>query len=335
MISQAGRCAQTPSATPLQPKRWNACFWIMFNFWWSARLVDGLEPHLPPVSSQNMKCPFLDYVQLLMIGRAGQWTQTPSTTSLQSRNEMLIFGLCSTSDDRPGWSMDSNPHLPPLSSKKMKCSFLDYVQLLMIGQAGQWIRTPSTTSLQPRNEMLVLRLWSTSDDRLGWLMDSNPIHHLSPAKKVKCSFLDYVQLLMIGCAIQATKVDWNMEKVPLSHPNMKYSFLYYVQLLMIGQAIRVTKVDQNAKKLHVISVRVFCCFSLGLLLFQSGSSLRPPPPDGKVGIRVAEKFRFFRFMFNKFQPKDNSVQSLLHLLAMQLICDGQCTNWFSLHFYNL
>ena len=47
----------------------------------------------------------------------------------------------------------------------------------------------------------------------------------------------------------------------------------------------------------------------------------PLPPDGKVGIRVAKKFRFFRFTFNKFQPKDNSVQSLLHLLAMQLICN--------------
>ena len=50
----------------------------------------------------------------------------------------------------------------------------------------------------------------------------------------------------------------------------------------------------------VASVRVFCCFSLGLLN-------APPPQDGKVGIRVADKFRFFRFMFNKFQPKDNPV----------------------------
>ena len=79
----------------------------------------------------------------------------------------------------------------------------------------------------------------------------------------------------------------------------------------------------------VVSVLVFCCFSLGLLYGP------PTPPDGKVGISVAEKFRFFRFTFIKFQPKDNSVQCLLHLLAMQLICDGQCTNWFTLHFYNL
>ena len=70
-----------------------------------------------------------------------------------------------------------------------------------------------------------------------------------------------------------------------------------------------------------------CCFSLGLLYML--------PHNGKVGIRVTKKFWFFRFIFNKFQPKNNSVQSLLHLLAMQLICDGQCTNWFTLHFYNL
>ena len=34
--------------------------------------------------------------------------------------------------------------------KKMKCSFWDYVQLLMIGQAGRWTQTPSITPLQPK-----------------------------------------------------------------------------------------------------------------------------------------------------------------------------------------
>ena len=113
---------------------------------------------------------------------------------------MLIFGLHSTSDDQPGWSMDSDPihHLSP--AKKLKCSFLDYVQLLMISRAGQWTRTPSTTPLQQKNEMLNFGLHSTSDDWLGWLMDSNPVRHPSPAKKMKCSFLDYVQLLMISRA---------------------------------------------------------------------------------------------------------------------------------------
>ena len=67
MISRAVQWTQTPSATPLQPKKLNAHFWIMFNFWWSAGLVNGLKPHLPPLSSQ--------------------------------KNKMLVFGLCSTSND--------------------------------------------------------------------------------------------------------------------------------------------------------------------------------------------------------------------------------------------
>ena len=118
---------------------------------------------------------------------------------------MLVFGLRSTSDDRLGWLMYSNPIHHPSATKKMKCSFLDYIQLLMIGRAGRWTRTPSTTPLQPKNKMLVFGLCSTSDDQSGWSMDSNPICHRSPAKKIKCSFLDYVQLLMIGRAGQWTR----------------------------------------------------------------------------------------------------------------------------------
>ena len=66
------------------------------------------------------------------------------------KNEMLTFGLCSTSDDWPGWSMDLNHIFHPSPAKKMKCSFLDYVQLLMIGGAGQLTQTSSTTPLQPK-----------------------------------------------------------------------------------------------------------------------------------------------------------------------------------------
>ena len=219
-----------------------------------------------------------------MIGCAGQWTRTPATTALQPKNKMLIFGLRSllmidwtswwtwtpsatplqpikwnasfwimfTSDDQPGWLMDSNPICHPSPAKEMKCSLLDYVQILMIGWAGWWTRTPSTTPLHPKKmkcsfwimfnfwwsarllyglkpifhlspakkwngyfwitfnfwwsaglldglepgpppisslkvEMLIFWLYSTSDDRLCWSMDSNPIqnpiHHCSPAKK--------------------------------------------------------------------------------------------------------------------------------------------------------
>ena len=429
MIGWAGRWTQTPSTTLLQPKKWNTCFWITFNFWWLARLVDGLGPHLPPISSQKhemlifglcstsddqmawlmdsnpicnpsaarkMKCSFLDYVQFLMIGQAGWWTWTPSTTPLHlkkwnahfwimfnfwwsavlvdvlksllpplssqkyemlflklcstsddwpswlmdsksicnrsaAKNEMLLFGFRSTSDDWTGWSMDSNPICDPSPAKKMKClfldyiqllmigwagrwtwtpspakimkcSFLDYVQLLMISWAGRWTQTPSATPLQPKtwnthfwitfniwwsarlvdglephmpnlftqnNEMLIFGLHSTSDDQLGWSMDSNPVCHLSPATKMKCSFLDYIQLLMISWLVNGLEphlpplsshkkemlifglrstsddwLGWSMDSNPIYHPSppkkMKYLFLDYVQLLMIGQAGRWT-----------------------------------------------------------------------------------------------
>ena len=169
MFSRAGWWTRTPSATPLQPKKLKVHFWITFNFWWSARLADGLEPHLPPLSSQ--------------------------------KNKMLIFGLHSTSGDQPGWLMDWNPICHRSPAKKIKCSFLDDFQLLAIARAGQWTRTPSATPLQQKKKkMLIFGLHSTSDDRLGWSMDLNPICHRSPAKKIKCSFFDYIQLLMIGRA---------------------------------------------------------------------------------------------------------------------------------------
>ena len=52
-VGQTGQWTWTSSTTPLQPKIWNAHFWITLNFWWSAGLVNGLEPHPPPVPSQK------------------------------------------------------------------------------------------------------------------------------------------------------------------------------------------------------------------------------------------------------------------------------------------
>ena len=57
----------------------------MFNFWWLAGLVVGLKPHLPSLSSQKNKMLILDYIQIVMIGRAGWWTQTLSATPLQEK----------------------------------------------------------------------------------------------------------------------------------------------------------------------------------------------------------------------------------------------------------
>ena len=159
------------------------------------------NPICHPSPANKMKCSFLDYIQLLMIGWAGRWTQTLSATPLQpKKDEMLIFGLRSSSDDQPGWSMDSNPIHHPSPAKKMKCSFLDYIQLMMIGRAGRWTQTHPPPLSSQKDKMLVFGLHSTSADQPGWSMDSKPIHHPSSAKKKKCSFLDYIQLLMIGQA---------------------------------------------------------------------------------------------------------------------------------------
>ena len=258
MISQAGSWTQTPFATHLQPKKWNAHFRIMLNVWWSAGQADGLKPHPPPLSRwKKIKCSFLDYVELLMIGRAGQWTQTPSATHLQPKklnaHFLIMFNFW--------WSarlVDGlKPHPPPLSSQKKKYSFLEYVQLLMVSQAGSWIQTPFATPLQPKNEMLIFGICSTSDGQPGWLIVSNPIHHPSSAKKMKCSFLDCIQLLMLvglingqwtpsATHLQPNKWNahfwiifnfycwpgWLMELNPICHPSpakkMKCLFLDYV-----------------------------------------------------------------------------------------------------------
>ena len=57
-----------------------------------------------------------------------------------SKNEILIFILCSTSDDQPSDPSDkSQPKckIRTLSHQKLKCSFLDYIQLLMISRVIQ------------------------------------------------------------------------------------------------------------------------------------------------------------------------------------------------------
>ena len=149
----------------------------------------------------------------------------------------------------------------PLSHWKIKCSFLDYIQLLMIGwairaknvdrNAKKWKRPPKSS----KNKMFIFGSHSTFDDR-----PSNPSKKCWPKckknkkgplshRKIKCLFLDYIQLLMIGRTIWAKNVDQNAKKWkrPLSHQKIKCSFLDYVQLLMIGWAIQAKNVDRNTK----------------------------------------------------------------------------------------
>ena len=233
MIGRAGQWTQTPSTTPLQPKKMKCLFLDYVHFWWSAWLIDELEPHLPPSSakkmkcsfldyiqllmigragwglpplfSQKMKCSFLDYIQLLMIGQAGQWTQTPSATPLQPKKWNAHFWITFTLDDWPGWSMDSNPIHHPSPANKMKCFFLDYVHYWWSARLVNGLEPHLPPLSTQKSEMIIFGLHSTSDDWPGWLMDSNPIHHNSSVKKWNAHFLDYVQLLMISQAGQWTR----------------------------------------------------------------------------------------------------------------------------------
>ena len=127
----------------------------------------------------------------------------------------------------------------PQSHWKIKCLFLDYVQLLMIGWAiraknvdrntKKWKRPPKSL----KNKMFIFGLCLTSDDRpsdlskkcwpKGKKNKKGPLSHW----KIKCSFLDYVQLLMIGQAIWAKNVDRKAKKwkrPPKSSKNKMFIF---------------------------------------------------------------------------------------------------------------
>ena len=148
----------------------------------------NLNPICHPSPAKKMKCSFLDYIQLLMIGQAGWWTQTPSATPLQSKNEILIFGLCSTSDDGQAGQWTQTPSATPLQPINMKCSYLSLTFNMMISQTGQWTKTPSASPLQPikwnAHFWIMFNFW--------WL--AGLVNGLKPhppplsSQKMKCSF---------------------------------------------------------------------------------------------------------------------------------------------------
>ena len=127
----------------------------------------------------------------------------------------------------------------PLSHQKIKCLFLDYVQLLMVSKAI-WAKNVDRNAKkwkQPskslKNEMFIFGLHSTSDDRLSNLSKKCWLKHKKNQKmppksyqNIKCSFLDYIQLLMIGQAIRAKNIDQNTtnKKGFLRHQKIKCSF---------------------------------------------------------------------------------------------------------------
>ena len=155
---------------------------------------------------------------------------------------MLIFGIRSTSDDQPGCSKDSNTICQPSPAKKMKCLSLYNIQHLMLARL--------VNGLKPHLPLSLAKKWNvhfwitfTLDDWPGWSMDSNPIHHPSPANKMKCFFLDYVhywwsarlvnglkphlpplssqknEMLIFGlCSTSDDWPGWLMDSNPIHHP---------------------------------------------------------------------------------------------------------------------
>ena len=114
-----------------------------------------------PLSHWKIKCLFLDYVQLLMIGCAiwaknidqntKKWKRPPKSL----KNKIFVFGLCSTSDDRP-------------SDLRKKC----------------WLKCKKKQKRPPKlskNKMFIFGLCSTSDD---WLSDPSKKHQ-PKCKKMK------------------------------------------------------------------------------------------------------------------------------------------------------
>ena len=117
MISWAGWWTQTPFTTPLQPKKWNAHFLIMFNFWWSAGHVDGLKPHAPPLFSQKSEMLIFILHSTSDFGQTGQWTWTSSTTPLQPKIWNDHFWVTFNFWWLVGLFNELKPHLPALSSQ--------------------------------------------------------------------------------------------------------------------------------------------------------------------------------------------------------------------------
>ena len=155
-----------------------------------------------------------------MIGRAIQAMKVDQNAKKRppksSKNQMLVFGLCSTSDDQPSNLSDkSSPKCekrPPKSSK---------------------------------NEMLVFGLHSTSDDEPSDLSNKN-----QPKCKERSPNSSKNRIFIFGlCSTSDWQSDLSKEcllkckKRPLSHQKMKCLFLDYVQLLMISQAILAMKVN--------------------------------------------------------------------------------------------
>ena len=148
----------------------------MFNFWWLAEWSEQItltkteKNEKGPLSHRKIKCLFLDYIQLLMIGRAiwaknvdqntKKWKRPPRSL----KNKMFVFWIMFNF----WWSAEWSEQITLTEAQKNEKS---PPKLLMIGRviwaknvdqnAKKWKRPPKSS----KNKMFVFGLCSTSDDR--------------------------------------------------------------------------------------------------------------------------------------------------------------------------
>ena len=204
---------QNAKKAPHVIKKLNAEFWITFNFWWSAEW------------SERWKL-------------TEMWKKAP----MSSKNKMFIFGLRSTSDDWPSnpskkhWlKCKRNQKEGPLSHRKIKCSFWIMISQAIQAKNVNWnVKKTKRPHKSLKNKMFIFGLHSTSDDQPSdsskkcWPKCKKTKKALSHWK-IKCSFLDYIQLLMIGRVIWVMNGDWNAKRGLLSHQKWNAHFLMVYQ----------------------------------------------------------------------------------------------------------
>ena len=128
----------------------------MFNFWWLAEWSEQItltkteKNEKGPLSHRKIKCLFLDYIQLLMIGRAiwaeknvdqntKKWKRPPRSL----KNKMFVF-----------WIMFNFWWSAEWSEQMIWANNIDR-------NTKRWKKPPKSL----KNKMFVFGLHSTSDDR--------------------------------------------------------------------------------------------------------------------------------------------------------------------------
>ena len=162
----------------------------------------------------------------------------------------------------------------PLSHRKIKCLFLDYVQLL----SDQPSASEQKTGL----------CWPESAAK----NEKGPLSH----RKIKCLFLDYVQLLMIGRAIWAKNVDQNTKKWKRP-PKSSKNKMDYIQLLRFGRTIWAKNVDLKCKKNEkgpLIHQKIKCLFWIMFNFWWSAwankqKKMKKAPKSWKIKAKIVDQ----------------------------------------------